>query len=253
MRGIALLSLLALTMFVAQVPAADAAIAAPAQVVKQDAAKQPVVTGFYRGESISYYDFGPIKLRSGNKLAPIWSVTNGAADQRNVVDTLPGQNNYSPLWRVNTVTWKTGVKPRILQSAAQVHRAEAVGDVSVKQTATVVNCPVLGFGQKRITGFSNGHPIHYYDDGPIKAAPGNDTAPLYAPMNGVAGQHNIALENIAPGQTRYPALWTIIAVTWKQSAHKSLLTSAAQIKKAEAAGLLTTAPTTLVVNCPVIA
>jgi hypothetical protein len=28
--------------------------------------------------------------------------------------------------------------------------------------------PVLGFGQKRIAGFSNGHLIHYYDDGPVK-------------------------------------------------------------------------------------
>jgi hypothetical protein len=91
-------------------------------------------------------------------------VTNGAAGQHNIVDTVPGQNNYSPLWRVTTVTWKAGVKPRILKSAAQVHQAEAAGDVAIKQTATVVNCPVLGFGQKRITGFSNGHTIHYYDD-----------------------------------------------------------------------------------------
>jgi hypothetical protein len=116
-----------------------------------------------------------------------------------------------------------------------------------------VNCPVLGFGQKRIEGFSNGHAIHYYDDGPVNVLPGNQTAPLYAPMNGVPGQHNIALESIAPGQTRYPALWSIIAVNWKPGAHKTLLTTAAQVNKLAAQGELTIKKTTLVVNCPVIA
>jgi hypothetical protein len=125
--------------------------------------------------------------------------------------------------------------------------------VTVQQTGTVVNCPVLGFGQKRITGFSNGHRIHYYDDGPAKILPGNETDPLFAPMNGVSGQHNIAVENIAPGQTKYPALWTIVAVNWKPGAHKTLLTSAAQVKRAAAAGLLTIKRTPLVVNCPVVA
>jgi hypothetical protein len=71
-------------------------------------------------------------------------------------------------------------------------------------------------------------------------------------MNGVAGQHNIALENTAPGQTKYPALWSIIAVEWKPAAHKPLLTSAAQVRRAADAGLLTIKKTTLVVNCPVV-
>jgi hypothetical protein len=253
MKYLTVLGLLAFTAFAALAPTANATAATPAHVAKHSAAKQPVATGFYQGKSVKYYDFGPIELQSGNRLAPIWSVTNGATGQHNIVNTVPGQANYSPLWRVSTVTWKRGAKPRVLKSAAQVRAAQAAGDVTVTQTATVVNCPVLGFGQKRITGFSNGHVIHYYDDGPIKVAPGNDSAPLYAPMNGVSKQHNIALENIAPGQTRYPALWTIIAVTWKSGAHKTLLTSATQVKNAEAAGLLTTSRTALVVNCPVSA
>jgi hypothetical protein len=63
-----------------------------------------------------------------------------------------------------------GVRPRrgSCGSAADVKAAERAGDVTVTKTATVVNCPVLGFGQKRIAGFSNGHLIHYYDDGPVK-------------------------------------------------------------------------------------
>lgn len=215
--------------------------------------KKTPTAGFYRGQSIHYFDFGPIKLKAGNKLAPIWAVTNGPAGQHNIIDTVPGRADYSPLWQVNMVTWNSSATPRLLRSAGDVKAAEQAGEVTVAKTATVVNCPVLGFGQKRVAGFSNGHLIHYYDDGPVKVKPGNKTAPLYAPMNGVAGQHNIALENVAPGQTDYPPLWSIIAVQWKAGAHKSLLRSSADVKRAKAKGLLTTNQTTLIVNCPVVA
>lgn len=215
--------------------------------------KKSAVAGFYQGQVIHYFDFGPIKLKAGNKLAPIWAVTNGPVGQHNIIDTVPGRADYSPLWQVSMVTWKSSATPRLLRSKADVAAARKAGEVTVAKTSTVVNCPVLGFGQKRIAGFSNGHVIHYYDDGPVKVKPGNTTAPLYAPMNGVAGQHNIALENVAPGQTDYPPLWTIIAVEWKAGAHKTLLRSAADVRRAKARGLLTTKRTSLVVNCPVIA
>jgi hypothetical protein len=215
--------------------------------------KKTPTAGFYRGTVIHYFDFGPIKLKAGNELAPLWSVTNGPSGQHNIVDTVPGRADYSPLWQVSTVTWQGSATPRLLRSAADVKAAEQAGDVTVAKTATVVNCPVLGFGQKCIAGFSNGHLIHYYDDGPVKVKPGNETAPLYAPMNGVAGQHNIALENVAPGQTDYPPLWAIIAVQWKAGVQKTLLRSAADVQRAKAKGLLTTKQTSLVVNCPVVA
>ena len=38
---------------------------------------QDVTLGFYRGQVVSYLDFGPVKLRAGNKVAPIWAFTNG--------------------------------------------------------------------------------------------------------------------------------------------------------------------------------
>ena len=252
MKRIASLVVVALAVLAAQVSASHAAGHAAA-AVKAAPAKQAIVTGFYRDQEIRYFDYGPIKLKPGNKLAPIWAVTNGADGQHNIVDTVPGQSDYSPLWQVNMVTWKTGVTPRLLKSSAEVMQAQQAGDVSIQQTTTVVNCPVLGFGQKRVTGFSNGHKIHYYDLGPVKVLPGNATAPLYAPMNGVAGQHNIALENVAIGQTKYPPLWAIVAVFWKPGAHKTLLTSAKQIKALAAKGQLTIKKTTLIVNCPVVA
>jgi hypothetical protein len=134
-------------------------------------AKQAVVPGFFQGKTITYYDFGPIKLQPGNKVAPIWAVTNGAAGQHNIIDTVPGMADYSPLWQLNMVTFKSGVTPHLLRSKADVVAAGKAGEVTVAATTTVVNCPVLGFGQKKVAGYSGGHVIHYLDLGPVKVAP----------------------------------------------------------------------------------
>jgi hypothetical protein len=215
-------------------------------------AKKPVTSGFYRGRTISYYDFGPIKLKPGNKLAPIWTVTNGAAGQHNIIDTVPGRRDYTPLWQLVQVTFKPGVSPHLLRSRSDVEAAQTGGEVTITPTNTVVNCPVLGFGQKRVAGFSAGKTIHYYDLGPVKVAPGNAVLPLIAISNGVAGQHNITTETIAPGATDYPPLWSIVQGTWTGSAHKRLLTSYAAVLRAERSGDLKLAKTTLVVNCPLV-
>jgi hypothetical protein len=104
---------------------------------------QKSTLGFYRGAVVEYLDFGPLKLAPGNKTAPIWVVTNGAAGQRNVIDTVPGKADYSPLWEVTMVTWKDGATRRVLKSAAAVKRAIAAGQATSKQPGVVVNCPVV--------------------------------------------------------------------------------------------------------------
>jgi hypothetical protein len=104
---------------------------------------QDVTLGFYRGHVVSYLDFGPVKLQSGNKTAPIWAFTNGDDGQRNIIDTVPGRKDYTPLWAVRLVTWTDGADVRVLTSAAAVARAQREGDLSVKAMPIVVNCPVL--------------------------------------------------------------------------------------------------------------
>jgi hypothetical protein len=54
------------------------------------------------------------------------------------------------------------------------------------------------------------------------------------------------------GRTAYPPLCGIVKVTWKPGASKRLLTSFAAIEKAKAAGQVTLAKTSLVVNCPIV-
>jgi hypothetical protein len=104
---------------------------------------QKQILGFHRGSTIAYYDLGPVKLARGNKVAPIWAVTNGASGQKNIIDVVPGQRGYTPLWQVSMVSWAAGVTPRLLKSAAQVNAAASAGDVRIRKTATVVNCPVI--------------------------------------------------------------------------------------------------------------
>ena len=65
-------------------------------------------------------------------MAPIWVVTNGVEAQRNIVDTVPGRRDYSPLWAVRTVTWTTGATPRVLRSKAAVLAAQRAGEVAVR-------------------------------------------------------------------------------------------------------------------------
>jgi hypothetical protein len=104
---------------------------------------QDETLGFYRGTTVAYLDFGPVKLSAGNKVAPIWAFTNGATGQHNIIDTVPGRSDYTPLWAVRLVTWKDGQTARVLRSAAAARRAAAAGQVSIKAMPIVVNCPVL--------------------------------------------------------------------------------------------------------------
>jgi hypothetical protein len=128
-----------------------AAVAVPAAAQEGPEGLSPRVThfaqaqtlGFYRGKTVEYLDLGMVKLRGGNKLAPIWAFTNGAPGQFNIIDTVPGQRAYTPLWSVRLVTWKSGVTPRLLRSRRAVEGAARAGQATVKAMPIVVNCPVL--------------------------------------------------------------------------------------------------------------
>jgi hypothetical protein len=76
-------------------------------------------------------------------VAPIWAFTNGHENQRNVVDTVPGRRDYTPLWAVRMVTWRQGANVRVLRSAAAIRAAQRANLVSIESAPVVVNCPVL--------------------------------------------------------------------------------------------------------------
>jgi hypothetical protein len=135
-RIVALLAVLASVALASVLPAAAAD--GPVKTYSQD-----VTLGFFRGQVISYLDFGPVKLARGNTVAPIWAFTNGHENQRNVIDTVPGRRDYTPLWAVRMVTWRSGATPRVLRSAAAIKGAQRSGQVTIANAPIVVNCPVL--------------------------------------------------------------------------------------------------------------
>jgi hypothetical protein len=131
------------TLLVALAAAAALAVAATAAEPPVKHYAQNGTLGFFRGQTVEYLDLGAVKLASGNKVAPIWAFMNGAPGQLNIIDTVPGQASYTPLWAVNMVTWKEESEARVLRSAAQVRRALASGEVTISRPGIVVNCPVL--------------------------------------------------------------------------------------------------------------
>jgi hypothetical protein len=212
--------------------------------------KQKVLVGFHDNRTVRYFDFGRIKLRPGNKLASIWVFANGAEGQRSIFDSTPRSKQYSALRKVNTVTWVAGATPRVLRSAASVQAARASGQVTIRAGSRVINAPLLGFGQKRHAGFAKGKVVHYYELGVVKVAPGNEILPIWTFKNGVDGQRNIA--DVVPGTTDYPPLWSVIEVTWRNGAQRTLVRSFEQLQQARRSGAVTLKKLPMVVNCPFV-
>jgi hypothetical protein len=63
--------------------------------------------------------------------------------QPNVANAQPGDANYSPLWKINTVEWKSGVSPRELKSEKEIIDAKMKGEMTVTPTEIYVNCPFI--------------------------------------------------------------------------------------------------------------
>jgi hypothetical protein len=70
--------------------------------------------------------------------------------QVDVFDNPPGSDGYSPLRRLNVVTWTDPAKARLLKSSTEVLEAKDAGEISIEQPGVVVNMPfVVWDGGKR--------------------------------------------------------------------------------------------------------
>lgn len=103
-----------------------------------------IVQGWNDGEKVFYPDFGA----NPATVAPIWVLIHGMnADgtpdfvegQHNIIDTVPGDADYTAFWRVNMVTVPDGYAADSLRSAADV----LASGYEITETDMVVNCPVV--------------------------------------------------------------------------------------------------------------
>lgn len=93
---------------------------------------------------------------SDESLANVYVFTNGVEGsgpfgfQADVFDNPPGTAGYTPLRRLNAVTWVDGANARELTSAADVLAAESAGELTIEQPGVVINMPfVVWDGGKR--------------------------------------------------------------------------------------------------------
>ena len=63
--------------------------------------------------------------------------------QADVFDNPPGADGYSPLRRVNVVTWVDPAEARMFTSVAEIMSAVDAGEVTIAQPGVVVNMPYV--------------------------------------------------------------------------------------------------------------
>lgn len=82
-------------------------------------------------------------------LAHVYVFTNGIAGmgpmgfQPDVFDSVPGDDNYSPLRTLQLVIWAEDATPRFLDSVEAIQVAEAADEIGIEQPGIVVNMPIL--------------------------------------------------------------------------------------------------------------
>jgi hypothetical protein len=60
-----------------------------------------------------------------------------------VVAAKPGDQGFSPLWKLNLVEWNQNATPKELKSAQEIMNAQQNGSLTIKKTDVVVNHPVI--------------------------------------------------------------------------------------------------------------
>lgn len=229
-----------------------------------------ITTGFGpSGEHIKYYNFdvqptapAPIYVlfRTGES-APV-------AGQLNIVDVIPGQQNYNDFWRVMKVTVPANYVANSITSADAVRSS----GYSIEATTTIVNCPIvpegsiarLGGGKAGLThGWYRNQVVGYFNfdeaainttsQGLVPVAPIyvsftiNPDQPNGGPPSGFKTEpgslqtHNVAAS--LPAQTGYTPLWSVIPFSNSSFATVSNLATAVTAPNFGIAAL---------VNCPIV-
>jgi hypothetical protein len=74
----------------------------------------------------------------------IYFATNGRFVSHGAVfGSSPGASDYTPLWEEVLVTWKNASKAVALGSDNQINALAAKGQLTLKHTGIVLNCPIV--------------------------------------------------------------------------------------------------------------
>ena len=184
-----------------------------------------LVSGWYKGREVRYYDFGTNSPVTDGTVAtaPIYVFITGfdasgnpvfVQGQHNIVTTIPGVDGYSDLWRVMLVTVPQSYVADTVTSKAGI---DAAG-YEITPTEILVNCPIvlegteLEGGEPLVQGWYDGAEVYYPDFGMNPAT----IAPIWAFITGfdangapmfVEGQRNVI--GVVPDDAGYSAFWEV--------------------------------------------
>jgi len=221
----------------------------------------PRVDGWYRNQAVSYLDYGP----QPNVAEPILvffqaaSPNTPVANQRNIIDTIPGQPGYTDFWRV----YKVLVPSSYAANSIRSFEDAVASGYTIEVTDLVVNCPVVnpnatiqGSSARPVSGWYRNREVSYFDHGlnsPSDGAVVQDE-PIYVFFRSdgspVAGQKNVI--DALPGDAKYSDLWRVVKVIVSASYVANDLKDANALVAARDAGQLTLETTDVFVNCPVV-
>src|SRR5579872_1914514 len=145
----------------------------------------PLVKGLYDGKNVYYITteasdstiasalgtftnfpvtFAPALAKApASAQANIYAFKNGVRGggvlgfQPNVVDSIPGELKYSPLWKINLVEWKDASTATVLGSDDDIMAAFNAGKITITPTTIVVNCPIVQWDGDREETIPAGH------------------------------------------------------------------------------------------------
>jgi hypothetical protein len=117
--------------------------------------------GNYTGFPVNYEP----NLTKSQDIGNIWIFKNGVKGpgflgyQASVVDSIPGDPGYTPLWKVSIVEWKTGkgITPTVLGSDDAIAAAASKGQITITPTKVVLNEPILQWGGNKDNTIPPGH------------------------------------------------------------------------------------------------
>ena len=217
--------------------------------------QQGLTQGWDDNSAVFYFDFGLNPVET----APIYVLFYGddtpVPGQRNIIDDIPGDADYSAFWRVHKVTVPDDYVANDARSLDDITTA----GYTITPTDILVNCPVVRTEDAPemydLTSgwFRHGQVDYYSFSNPIPTAEGSPTvvpAPIYVLFynNGTAvpGQHNIV--DAVPGDPGYSDLWQVHKVTVPDDYTVDSVRSYAQIVDAG----YPVDVLDLFVNCPVV-
>ncbi|HWO87615.1 MAG TPA: hypothetical protein VNL98_00535 [Gemmatimonadales bacterium] len=116
--------------------------------LQDDPERRPLLTGWYKGAEVPFFDFG----RAVMAPAPIYAFATGfdgetplfLRAQANVVDVVPsGGAEYRDLWDVHFVIVPSDYAAETIRSQDELERERAAGRLRIQRAGMVRNCPVV--------------------------------------------------------------------------------------------------------------